>query len=420
MGLLLVPLVLMTGTEAPTAKCQDAKSVDTDSNLQQRLDGLISELGAQSFAKREGATTALITMGEPAVPTLNAALKHSSNEVRERAARILSKIEDSVFRRLSDEFLRDPDLSNSHSLPGWQAFLHLVGPVRSGKPLLLAMAKKQRDLARALDGLLTLKDPQELTQTKLLVKTETEKLVKRILFSFENYVEIPDLADSLALLCAVALLPEDVPAEAHMLMPQLPSQVRVLMQPGNDVCVRKIYEHWIPNAPPYVGPSIVLLATRYNIPGGIQAARTILSGKSQPEVIELSLKCVELFGEVRDIALVEKYLDDSTELTRTIIGELPDDAYDRTIPPGGLKPILPPGQVKIGITRMSDLVLAVCMSLEKQNLTTAFPNFRRVTTNAIRQTPMIESKSLAFPETDPRPRKEAMQAWKSSRKSVTK
>ena len=415
----MLGLLMLFGTVS-AAKCQEAKSVEIDNNLQQRLQGLIWDLGAQSFGRREEATAALITLGEQALPSLNAASNHSSTEVRERAARILAKIDDSIFRRLSDEFLRDPNLSNSHSLPGWQAFLHLVGPVRSGKPLFLAMAKKQRDLARSLDGLLTVKDPQELTKTKLMIKTDTEKLVKRILFAFENFVEVPDLADSLALLCAVALLPEDVPAEAHMLLPQLPSQVRSLMQPGNDVCVRKIYEHWIPHAPPYIGPHIVLLATRYNIPAGVQAARTILNGKSQPEVTELSLKCVELFGDVRDIELVEKYLDDSMELTRTIIGELPDDAYDRMIPPGGFKPNLPPGQVKIGITRMSDLALAVCMLLDKQDLATEFPNFRRVTTNPIRQTPMIESKSLAFPESDVAPRNQAIQAWKTKRKPVTK
>lgn len=57
-----------------------------------RIERLIQQLGAASYATRQQATRALIKCGEPAVPALDAAARSSEPEVRQRARTILARI----------------------------------------------------------------------------------------------------------------------------------------------------------------------------------------------------------------------------------------------------------------------------------------------------------------------------------------
>ena len=390
----------------------------------EQVELLINNLAANAFEQREQASKQLMRIGEFALPQLNAALENPSAEVRRRAGNILAHVHDRVFRRVSDEFLRDHDLSNSHTLPGWKAFLSVAGRIRSAKPLFLEMVEKQRELAGLLDDLVASQaagpDSQNVIQKTERVKTETEKLVKQQVSNLENGLGLSVMGDAVALLVATAILKQDAPADAHLLIMQYPSRFPGLMQAGKDVCVRNIYSHWIPSSPDYLRPAVVELAIRYNIPTGINAARKLLEGEAQPEIIELSLKAVELFGEPKDVDLAEKYLSNSLELTRTLIGGVPEAALEKDFPPGGRRPERPKDSVSIGVVRISDLALAVCMLLAKRDLEPAFPRFRRTPTNSLILTSVIDTRSLAFPESNPELRTKAMQAWREYRHRALK
>jgi hypothetical protein len=75
-------LALTVTLLAFTAHAQDAKPDDA---LRKKIDGLIQQLGDAQWQKRNAATDELRKIGKPALPQLEAALKHADEEIRHRA-----------------------------------------------------------------------------------------------------------------------------------------------------------------------------------------------------------------------------------------------------------------------------------------------------------------------------------------------
>lgn len=76
-------LALSLALLAFTAHAQDAKPDDA---LRKKIDALIQQLGDAQWQKRNAATDELRKIGKPALPQLEAALKHADEEIRHRAA----------------------------------------------------------------------------------------------------------------------------------------------------------------------------------------------------------------------------------------------------------------------------------------------------------------------------------------------
>src|SRR5450631_2629584 len=60
---------------------------------------LVQELGAKQFTRREAATKALESIGEPALPLLSKALQDSNPEIRKRADGLFASISGKVSKR---------------------------------------------------------------------------------------------------------------------------------------------------------------------------------------------------------------------------------------------------------------------------------------------------------------------------------
>ena len=83
---------------APAAAAANAKEAD----LQQRVAGLIKDLGDNSFRIREDAQTELIRIGPPAIPQLEQAMSSEDAEIRLRAGNILPKIRKQAAEQASE------------------------------------------------------------------------------------------------------------------------------------------------------------------------------------------------------------------------------------------------------------------------------------------------------------------------------
>jgi hypothetical protein len=72
-----------------TARAQDAKPDDA---LRKKVDALVQKLGDKDWKTRNAATDELLKIGKPALPQLDAALKHADEEIRHRAAALVAAI----------------------------------------------------------------------------------------------------------------------------------------------------------------------------------------------------------------------------------------------------------------------------------------------------------------------------------------
>src|SRR6266702_7953238 len=96
-----------------------------------RIAGLVRDLGAGSFIVRQRATRELTDLGIVARDALQAACHDPDAEVRVRARTILATVSESDFRIRLEAFAADYDGRQKVTLPGWEVFEASFGPSRT-------------------------------------------------------------------------------------------------------------------------------------------------------------------------------------------------------------------------------------------------------------------------------------------------
>jgi hypothetical protein len=374
---------------------------------------LIEQLGSDEFREREEASAELLQIGEPALLALAAAEKGTDFETRERAKAIRLRIEHDKNDELAQAFMRDADPTASHGLPGWKSFSSVAGSTRTSKRLFLEMVAQRRIVAMSLEaidggqlapgvfeGLPT--DPQ---QRLWMVIGKTAKDIRFDLFKGIR----PVTGDLLALLVAAAVL-DNPPQELHDAVRteiNMGSMTRFFDQPGARNCVRKMLGRWMLKAPTTMGVEIMMIALQNHVPEGADMARRLLAGPVQKEVTPRALLCLAKLGNTGDLDLIDRYVDDTTQLNEPLLINGDEFGEERTGPPGARGKLdTSPAQYR---QLIGDVALAAGMKLANFDLTQFFPG--------IREHPDIGllEATIGFPVNRPEVRQTALKAWREFR-----
>ena len=380
------------------------------------IQALIEQLGADEFRLREEASMELMRIGEPALLALIAAEQGSDFEIRQRAKAIRSRIEREKYDALAQTFMRDPNPAASYGLPGWKSFSSAAGATRTAKRLFLEMIEKRRIIALSLEaidggqlpegvfeGLPT--EPQKRLWT-VIGKTSTE--IRRSLFEKGDR---PVDGDVLALLVSAAVLdqpPQDlhdaIRSELHF-----GGVEQMMSQPSSRVCIRKLLGKWMLKAPLSMGEEVLGFSNLYKVPEGADMARRLLQAHTDKEVVSKALLCLARFGDVGDLDLIDKYVDDMTVLS---LDAAIQAGPFRVEPSGGPRSAVPnqmaPAQVKYR-RLVSDVALVAGLSIAKQELTEFFPGIQ------VDEDSTVTETTIGFPIDNPEIRAAAVKAWREFR-----
>jgi hypothetical protein len=110
----------------------------------------VRQLGSDSFAVREQATSKLVELGMVARDALAEACNDSDAEVRARARDVLGLVQESDFRDRLEAFSADFDGSHKKTLPGWEQFSGSVGAGPRARQLFVEMQRAEPELLELL------------------------------------------------------------------------------------------------------------------------------------------------------------------------------------------------------------------------------------------------------------------------------
>ncbi|REJ86598.1 MAG: hypothetical protein DWQ34_26860 [Planctomycetota bacterium] len=271
-----------------------------------RIATLVYRLNSPSFVERNRAERMLHELGAEALPALRKACDSADLEIRYRVKRLITALESDLIAE-SLECLSDgrppiaPDL-----LPGWQAWLHRMGPDRESVEFYVEMVRAEPALMRAVDG------PHEELRLHYESRCSTINLQR----SQRSGLSAPKA--SIGALLFVAAQPEFRPSPYAM--PYLYAAMRqsefaeLLREPDCPVAAASLFADWIVR--PETGNAVqrLNLAGEFERPEVFDIAKQIVdSGAAGPQVQQAILYIAE-HGGIDVLADIEQFLDDETQL----------------------------------------------------------------------------------------------------------
>lgn len=164
----------------------------------------------------------------------------------------------------------------------------------------------------------------------------------------------------------------------------------------------------MPKTQDVIAGDLLSIGMQKDIPEVVTIARKHLGKQSDNDIRVAAFQCLARFGETTDLALAEQYLDDETivrqfEETNSL---QPDGiSVEDSAPPFGKLPLPPPPKSNLMAVCVSDLALAACMAINKEDASAIFPRFQA--------SPVLgfAINSIAFPIDDQVAHKAAIETW---------
>ena len=385
---------------------------------------MVQKLGSNIFQERETATRNLQKAGGAALPRLREAAKSKDREVRVRAEQLINAIEDKIKKTVTLKFLRDTNPDLDYGMTGWKFSAKILGTSRKARELFLEMYQADPKLLALLE------------QTPEKAEPEILNFAGRLAANIVNGGDLT-IGESALLLLTMYLpkmLENTTLQDAVQAATFSGAFKRSIILETGDTPARKIFGHWIANVNEKNASRAMLTARETMVPESAQLARRMLQTELDDGDSMVALSLLLLFGDLQDVALLEKLLKDETEMERF---DLPV-GYQLGKPnfPGEVQPA-PPIQLQIPIrpgqpepapekiegdapaapkteqyvAQKSDLALAVLLHLAGQDLKKHFP----LMPNTRRR--VLTATDVAFPVAKPELRLNAFKAWESSKKN---
>lgn len=363
--------------------------------------GWIDDLASDSFQTRQEASDRLAASGEQVLEPMRARLKETQDvEQRARLQALVRRVEDQVLGDRMDAFIRDPDPDQDHGLKAWPSFRALMGSNRLAKQILVEIYRQQPKLADAtLEG-------QEALEREVKVAAER---MRQTWLSGENV----ELGDGLAMLFAGAVTQQPLGPEIESLtmrcVQTVPLAAKIDQRQWSKP-MKNLLAAWVDRlSRQSAGNGMMLVLTR-NIQAGEEAARRILSDKvNDPYDFRIACMILAKYGTVEDLAILDKWLDDTTLYQEYVALKAPFD------PRAEPNPQLPPGG-NVPIERVEcrceyrDIALAASLVIAKVPLRDFHPML------APDSRWVIQEDSMGFPIANPQLRQETIDRWKVYRK----
>ncbi len=333
-GLLLAALLALFLGSRFTARANDLPS-SASSN---EVNALITKLGDASFAAREEATTKLAEMDVSVRAALQEAVKSRDAEVRSRARRILTTVNERYFQQRLAAFASDVDDKQGLQLPGWSRYQALVGKDRVARDLFVEMHRAE---------------PRILEATESKLESVSELLADRLGEMFQS-AQLGGAANTsgssaAALLFVATDADLKLNAEVANLVTMLayqPAFYSALNGARGDH-LRKLLEAWVTRETdePALLAQNVALALNQNLPAGRSLATAVLkTGELPAHSIQQAMSLLARSGKPADAALLEGFLKDETVLAH-----------------------FNPNEANRDVLKMSDYAMAMMMQLTGNN-----------------------------------------------------
>jgi len=305
-GCMIVGIAVTVTSAAGSNPSQDSAGQPDQPTAE--VEGLVMQLGAQTYAARQQASLKLARIGMPAREALVAALGSSDAEVRSRSRRLLARIVEDDFQFRLQEFAADTGGNSDHGLPLWKEFRTVVGDTATARKWFVAMQRAEPILLEVASG-----EKQRLVDVYALRLRQT---LDRGDLDYDSPQPAIDPGSTLTLLFLGGDPASGISGDLRRAADAM-FYSRSFYGQMDEPVFRKLASRWVAGSPVDEGAWQDLeIAHHYRLPEGLALAVKVLRADSNlsPPTVQWSLLTVGLHGRPEHLPLVEKYLDETSTL----------------------------------------------------------------------------------------------------------
>lgn len=386
---LFCTLCILSACEAVSGFGQEVNRVQNTSNTEDLLEKLVQDLSSSEFLVREKATERLADEFDyKAIPEMErhlAKLKDLESSVRLSA--IVTRLKADRQRTLIRNFKRSKNPDETFGFEGWRTFSKYSGKGRSSKDLFLMLMDKYPELV------------EKEFPTKEAALKEAKRIASIIGESF-GMLTPPGQVSALALMYCVAASEDLYDRELDQICRRTFSYFEfksMLLDPRNRKSLEPMISSWAVQVTERRTELLYFLITSNLAVARDVAINVLNSSEKEDELAFLfSMQALYKFGRIGDLPLVEKWLDDKTELDR-------DDRFDDRNP-NAVQP------VPFTIQRR-DAALLVAMRLTGEDPTNVFKNL------VVHDVVGFVAQSIFLPQADDEQRTKRVDGWRAAEKA---
>jgi hypothetical protein len=290
-----------------------------------RPEELVKLLGDKSYRVREVAARELIRRGSASVAALNAALKDTDPEVSERARQLLPQAATAERNEKLAQLVKNSSAPPPNGLAGLQRFLKATGDNKEGRELYAEMMATHYRTIEAADT-----DPKDAAEQFLMFgndayqKWQAGARVGR--YSYDN------MFSSRADITFFLFVSGDERVRQHENGPNYSSILfngtqipRAISDKDGSAAMRKLFLDWLEHEPqPHMQQRGFQLASQAGLKEALPIALRLLEKKDQqPYAKAQVVLALAKLGTKEHIPLLDKYLDDKTNLGSINFGNGP-------------------------------------------------------------------------------------------------
>lgn len=275
-----------------------------DAKSAAEISALITQLGEESFERREAAAEKLLTYGLPALKQVEEGAKHPDPEIRYRCSVVRGALKELDLQRRLAAFAADVKGEKDHGLPAWNRFAELHGGGAESRKLFV-------DIFTA--------EPSILKSMQLDVKKSTDIVTSRV-FQLQQELQTQQpigLGSVAALLYAGAEKDVALTVQSQQMIFNFCHQqsLRDAITGGpQQAVVRSLLAKYIVRGEGWAAHQGLNLALQYDLKEGLELARKMVKsrGAGQPHLLQMALLATAKLGNTEDAAEIEPLLDDKT------------------------------------------------------------------------------------------------------------
>lgn len=323
------PLASFAPADEPRSQQPPAASPSGGVGLEQ-VNGLVEQLGDDSFAAREEAMAELIEIGPPAEPAVAAAIESPDPEVGYRARKVIKEIDRALRTQRREAFLAGDVEQLKANAESWRRLEEMVGNTRETRQLFLDMQLAGEDILTAAE-----EDPKRCA-ARISTLYQEDQNARR--FGGQG------LAAGAIAAMVFAGASKEVSLDAATLSRSTSLLYRHRATLGENEPFRRLLGKWVTDkAEGTQQYQFLRLAQQFKLEEGVELARKMVAGGGHNTYKAHAILTLGMVGEAEDVAVLEKLIGDNTT-----VGNVARKGQERI-------------ECKLG-----DIALAMCLALTDQ------------------------------------------------------
>lgn len=284
-----------------------------DAKSAAEISALITQLGEESFDRREAAVEQLLTYGLPALKLVEEGTKHPDPEIRYRCGVVRVALKEIDLDRRLKAFAADVKGEKDHGLPAWNRFAELHGSGAESRQLFVDIFTAEPNVLKGLQ-----------TDTK-----RAAELVTARVFQLQQDLQTQQpisLGSVTALLFAGAENDVALTVQSQQMIFNFchqPSMREAIVGGPKKEAVRSLLGKYVVRGEGWAAQQGLNLALQYELKEGLELARKMVKsrGAGQPHMLQMALLATAKLGSAEDLPDIEPLLDDKTVLFNSQINK---------------------------------------------------------------------------------------------------